>query len=205
MTNRERRSEMASSVKTGRCAMSTFYILSRSDRYMTLHGGPLPRDGHSEVRMARGRRRAAELDAAALGRTGAVVRLRGYVRDRADLKAGGLERTDRGFAARAGALNENVDLLHSVFLGATRGRLSSHLRGERGGLPGALKANLARRSPGNYPTGGIGDGNNGVVKRALDVSMTVRDIFLIATTRLTHRSLSSLGRHMFVFLKKSKY
>src|SRR5690625_2133261 len=94
MTNRERRSEMASSVKTGRCAMSTFYILSRSDRYMTLHGGPLPRDGNSEVRMARGRCRAAELYAAALGRTGAVVRLRGYVRDRADLKAGGLERTE---------------------------------------------------------------------------------------------------------------
>src|SRR4051812_40634895 len=53
------------------------------------------------------------LDPSALGRTAAVVRLGGDVGDRADLQAGGLQRTDRGLAARAWALHEHVDLAHA--------------------------------------------------------------------------------------------
>src|SRR4051794_30484217 len=67
--------------------------------------------------------RTCDLDAAALRRTAAVVGLRRHVVDRADLEAGGLEGADRGLAARARALHEDVDLLHAVLLGLTRSGL----------------------------------------------------------------------------------
>src|SRR4051794_21596711 len=58
-------------------------------------------------------------DAAALGRAAAVVRLGRDVLDRADLEAGRLQRADRGLPAGAGALDEDVDLLHAVLLRPT--------------------------------------------------------------------------------------
>src|SRR5699024_2703902 len=52
------------------------------------------------------------LDAAALGGTDPVVRLGGDVGDGADLEARGLYGTDRGLSPGAGALDEDVNLLH---------------------------------------------------------------------------------------------
>src|SRR5690625_6701221 len=54
--------------------------------------------------------------AAALGRTAAVERNRGDILDGAQFQAGGLQRTDRGLTARAGSLDEHVDLLQAVLL-----------------------------------------------------------------------------------------
>src|SRR5688500_18840219 len=86
-------------------------------------------------------------DAAALGRPASVVRGGRDVLDGADLEADRTQRTDRCLAARARALDEDVDLLHPVLLRpATRG-LGSHLRRERGGLAGALEADGAGRGP----------------------------------------------------------
>src|SRR5215469_12452492 len=83
-------------------------------------------------------------DPAPLGRAAAVVGDRGDVLDGADLQAGCLERADRGFPARAGALHEHVDLAHAVFHGAAGGCLGGHLGGVRRRLARPLEANLAR-------------------------------------------------------------
>src|SRR3712207_9538833 len=91
--------------------------------------------------------------------------------DRADLEAGGLERADRGLAARARALDEDVDLLHAVLLRLTRSGLRGELRRERGGLARALEAHAARRRPADDRTGGVGDRDDRVVERALDVGL----------------------------------
>src|SRR5699024_8497257 len=87
--------------------------------------------------------RATRSDAAALGRPGAVVRLRGDVLDRADLEAGRGERADRGLAPGARALHEDVDLLQTVLLRLAGGGLGGHLRGVGGRLARALEADLA--------------------------------------------------------------
>src|ERR1041384_392279 len=71
-----------------------------------------------------------------------VVRNWRHVLDRAHLEPGGLQRTDRGLPARAGALHEHVHLAHAVLLRLARGRLGGKLRGERRRLAGALEADV---------------------------------------------------------------
>src|SRR3954468_11013736 len=73
------------------------------------------------------------LDAAPLAGAAAVVGLRGDVLDARDLEAGGLERADGGLAARARALDEDLDLLQPL-LDALAGRgVGGDLGGERRG------------------------------------------------------------------------
>src|ERR1019366_5337730 len=81
-------------------------------------------------------------DPAPLGRAAAIVRNRCDVLDRADLKAGRLERPDGGLAARARALHEDIDLAHAVLHRPAHGGLGRHLGGERRGLTRALAAAL---------------------------------------------------------------
>src|ERR671936_2825695 len=95
-------------------------------------------------------------DPATLRRTAPVVRLRGHVRDLTDLEAHGLQRTDGGLPARAGALDEHVDLAHAVLHRPARGGLGGQLRGERGRLTRALEADLAGRGPRDDRPGRVG-------------------------------------------------
>src|ERR1700712_4557024 len=101
-------------------------------------------------RASRGRGTARTSDAATLGRADAVVRLRRHVVDRADLEAGGLEGADRGLAAGARALDDDVDPLPAVLLRLARSGLGSELRGERGRLAGPLEADAAGRGPADH-------------------------------------------------------
>src|ERR1700710_1286399 len=96
-------------------------------------------------------------DAPALGRAATVVGGGGDVLDGADLEADGTQRTDRGLAARARALHEDVDLLHPVVHRTATGSLGGHLGGERGGLARALEADGAGRGPRDHGAGGVGD------------------------------------------------
>src|SRR6478735_7736906 len=119
-------------------------------------------------------------DAAALGRAHAVVRRGRDIADGADLEACGGQRADGGLTTGTRALDEDVDLAHAVLHGTTRGGLGSHLRGERGGLARALEADLAGGGPGNHGTRGVGDRDDRVVERALDVSVPVGNGLLLA-------------------------
>ena len=67
------------------------------------------------------------------------MRDRGDIGDRANLEADCPEGANGGLAARAGALDEDVDALHAVFHRTTTGGLGCHLCGVRRGLAGPLK------------------------------------------------------------------
>src|SRR3954454_6893772 len=139
-------------------------------------------------------------DPAPLGRAAAVVGDGGDVLDGPDLEAGRLPRPDRGLAARARALHEHVDLAHAVLLGAAGGVLRSHLRGERRGLARALEADMAGRGPRDHVAHGVGDRDDRVVERALDVGVAVGHVLLLLAAHLLGaRALTALRRHRLSF------
>src|SRR3712207_3946835 len=140
------------------------------------------------------------LDAATLGRAAAVVRDGGDVGDGADLEANRAERTDCGFPAGAGSLDEHVDALHTVLHRAATGSLGCHLRGEGGRLAGALEADGAGGGPRDDRAGGVGAGDHRVVERALDVGMSGDDILLLFATHLAGAGVTTCSSHKSGFL-----
>src|SRR6059058_3680377 len=123
-------------------------------------------------------------DPPALRGTAAVVRHRGDVLDLPDLEAGGLQRADRGLTAGAGTLDEDVDLLHAVLLRLARAVLGGHLRRERRGLARALEADVAGGGPTDHVALWVGDRDDRVVERALDVRGAVGDVLLLLAADL---------------------
>src|SRR3954453_16953844 len=154
---------------------------------------PQPTDRSQGLRQTR-----PASDAAALGRTAAVVRSGRDVLDRADLEAGGLEGADRGLTAGAGTLDEHVHLAHAMLLRAAGGRLGGHLRGEGGGLARALEADVAGGGPGDHVARGVRDRDDGVVERALDVRVAVSDVLLFLAAHLLGSALTTLGGHLLL-------
>src|SRR3712207_9383767 len=87
------------------------------------------------------------LDAAPLAGAAAVVGLRGDVAHAGDLEPGGLQGADRGLAARARALDEDLHLLHALLDALAGRRVGGHLGGERRRLARALEAGPAGGLP----------------------------------------------------------
>src|SRR5580658_6223498 len=140
-------------------------------------------------------------DPAPLLGAAAVVGNGRHVLDADDLDAGRRERPDGGLATRAGAPHQDVHLAHAVLHGPAGAGLGRQLGGEGGRLAGALEADVAGRSPGEHVAVGIGDGDDGVVERALDVGDAVGDVLALplagsAGTRL----LGGLGGHLLAYL-----
>src|SRR4029079_7600109 len=110
----------------------------------------------------------------------AVVGLRRDVADAEDLEPGRLERPDRRLATRPRALDEDLDLLEAVLHTPAGSRVGGHLRGERGRLPRALEAGGARRLPDDHRAVLVGQRDDRVVERRLDVRLPDRDVLLDA-------------------------
>src|SRR4051812_5900847 len=135
-------------------------------------------------------------DAPALGRAATVVGGGRDVLDGADLEADRTQGADRGLAAGPGALDEDVDLLHAVVHRTTPGGLGSHLGGVRRGLARALEADGAGRGPRDHRTGRVGDRDDRVVERALDVGFALGDVLLLLAAHLLGAGRgAALGRH----------
>src|SRR5436190_3835388 len=135
-------------------------------------------------------------DATALGRPASVVWGGRDVLDGADLEADRTQGTDRRLAARARTLDEDVDLLHAVLHRPTTRGLGGHLRGVRGGLARALEADGAGRGPRDHRTGRVGDRDDRVVERALDVGFALSDVLLLLAAHLLGAGrAAALGRH----------
>ncbi|MPN00836.1 hypothetical protein SDC9_148034 [bioreactor metagenome] len=130
------------------------------------------------------------------------MRGRGDIRDGAHLEPDRTERTNRGLTSRAGTLDENINTLHAVLHRAPTGGLGSHLSGERRRLARALEAHGARAGPRDDRTIGVGDGDDGVVERALDVGLSGDHIllFLAPHLRLGSGALSACSSHKSVVL-----
>ena len=83
---------------------------------------------------------------------------------------------------------------------ARRGGLGGHLGGIRRGLAGALEAHLAGGGPGDHRTGRVGDRDDRVVERALDVAWPTATFFLTLRRTFVARACRMGGDYVPAFL-----
>src|SRR5690606_9647956 len=111
--------------------------------------------------------------------TATVVWHRGDVLDRGDLDAGVLDRAHGGVAARARTLDLYLDAAQTMLHRGVGGALGGLLRGVRGALAAALEPDRTRRGPRDDVALGVGDRDDRVVERALDVDDARRDVLAV--------------------------
>src|SRR5574343_1563699 len=140
-------------------------------------------------------------DAAALLSAAAVVRDRGDVRDRVDADAQRSQGTPRRLTARARALDAHVQVLDALFLRGAAGVLGSHLGSEGGRLARALEALTTRRSPRQGAALTVGDGDDGVVERRVDVGNAVRNVLADLLAHPTGGVIGGRLGHCVLFLR----
>src|SRR5712692_3873310 len=151
-----------------------------------------PADAAGAFRIA-SHRLCVLLHAAALGRPATVVRDGRDVADERDLEAGGGQRAQRRLAARPRALHQHAHVLEAV-LHRLGGRVARrHLRGERSRLARALESARARRRPADHVPAHVGDGDDGVVERALDADDPGLQVLLGLLLRLLRRRRRRCG------------
>src|SRR5436305_3244139 len=137
-----------------------------------------------------------------LPRTHAVVGLRRHVLDAEDLEPRSLQRTDRGFAAGARPFHEDLDLLEAMLHALARTRIGGDLRRERRRLARALEAGRAGGLPRDHVAVLVGERDDRVVERRLDVRLADRDVLLDAPTcAAPGRRLPGRG-HYFAFFPR---
>src|SRR5439155_23919052 len=95
------------------------------------------------------------------------------------------ERADRGLAARARSLDEDLDLLEAMLHPLAGARVGGHLGCERRRLARALEAGRAGGLPRDHVTLAVGQGDDRVVERRLDVRLADRDVLANAAARAT--------------------
>src|SRR3954452_13765290 len=140
----------------------------------------------------------AYLDAAPLPGAAAVVCLRSDVLDARDLEARGLQRADRGLAARARALHEDLDLLHALLDALAGGSVSGDLRGERRRLARALEAGAAGGLPRDDVALAVGERDDRVVEAGLDVRLADRNVL----ANLAAAALGATGSWRHLLLRR---
>src|SRR5438094_510952 len=143
---------------------------------------------------------------AALPGPAPVVRHRRDVVDAEDLEARRGERPDGRLAAGARTLHEHVDLLQAVLLGPARRGLGGELRRERRRLPRPLEPDVAGARPRQRVALQVGDRDDRVVERRLDVGPPMRDVLLLFPSgllglRLRHELLPLLPLHADCLLR----
>src|SRR6267142_797163 len=152
-----------------------------------------PADAAGAFRIA-SHRLCVLLYAAALGRPATVVRDGRDVADQRDLQAGGGQRAQRRLAARARALHQHGHVLEAVLHGLGGRVARGHLRGEGRRLARALEAARAGRRPAEHVPAHVGDGDDRVVERALDVDDPRLHVLLGLLLPLLRRGRRSAGR-----------
>src|SRR5947199_4001452 len=123
-------------------------------------------------------------DPAPLRRAAAVVGDRRDVGDRGDLETSRLQRTDRLLAAGARTLDEDLDLAHPMLHRAPGGAIGGERGRVRRALAGPLEASDAGRAPADHGATEVGDRDEGVVERRLDVDVPLRDVLPFAAALL---------------------
>src|SRR4051794_29246704 len=108
----------------------------------------------------------------------AVVCLRGDVSHAGHLEACGLKRADRRLASGPGALDEDLDLLETLLDPLAGGRVGRDLGCEGRRLAGALEAGTAGGLPCEDVALTVGESDDRVVERSLDVRLADRDVLL---------------------------
>src|SRR5262249_25583747 len=105
---------------------------------------------------------------------------------------------------RAGTLDVDLDLAHAVLHRALGGAIGGQGSGVRGALAGALEAGDAGRAPADDRPVEVGDRDDRVVERGLDVDVALGRVLLLTPTLLDRflalRHAWSVPRH---FLRRT--
>ena len=104
------------------------------------------------------------------------MRNRGDIGDLRHTNAQCVKRPHSGFAPRARALNTNFDVFNTALNGHLAGSFGGHLGGKGRAFSRALKAGAARSCPRKGIALSVGDGNDGVVKRGMNMGHGIRDV-----------------------------
>src|ERR1700730_12168505 len=130
------------------------------------------------------------LDPAGLSRAAPGVRHRRHVRKAGDLESQRVQGARRRLAAGARSLDSDLEVLDPALLRRLARRFGGNLRREGRRLARALEAGTARRRPGERVALAIGDGDDRVVERRVDMRNPFRDVLL----DLLARPRDGLGR-----------
>ena len=117
-----------------------------------------------------------KLDTTTLLWAAAVVRNRRHVRDGSDADAQGTQGTNGRLATRTGALDFDVEVLDALFLCGATSHFRSNLGCERCRFARTLEALATRRSPRQCIALAIGDRDDGVVERSVNVCDAVSNV-----------------------------
>ena len=90
----------------------------------------------------------------------------------------GIQCTNCRLASRARALYADFDVFHAIFLSRAAGFLRRNLGCERGALARSAKSTTTRRRPGQSIALPIGDRDDRVVERSMDVRDRIRNLLL---------------------------
>ena len=101
----------------------------------------------------------------------------GHVLNRGHLQTCVLQVDDRLLAAGAGTFHFDLDLDHPALARLVGDLLGCSTGGERGALAGALETDGPGRRPGDRLAVGVGDGDDRVVERRLNVRDPSRHAF----------------------------
>src|SRR5690606_9614492 len=112
-------------------------------------------------------------DATLLRRAASVVRDGRHVDDVDDLVADVVQRTNGGLPTRTRALDAHFQRLHAVVEGGLAGLLRGDLGSERGRLARAAETRATRSRPRQRIALAVGDRDDGVVERSVDVGDAV--------------------------------
>src|SRR5690606_24729932 len=123
-------------------------------------------------------------DATLLRRTAPVVRDRRHVDDVGDLVADVIERTHGRLATRTRALDADFQVLLALVERGTAGLLGGDLGCERCRLARAAETGTTRGGPAQGVALAVGDHDDGVVERSMDVGDAVGDDALDLLLRL---------------------
>src|SRR5260370_42637244 len=94
-----------------------------------------------------------------------------------------MESKHRTLTSHTWTAPDALDRAHAMLERLLGGRLSGDLRSERGRLAAALESLRAGRAPRDDVAVDIGDRDDRVVERALNVRLSVNDVLALAATR----------------------
>jgi hypothetical protein len=100
-----------------------------------------------------------------------------YIRNQIDPNTKGRKRTNRRFTTWTWAFDSDVKILDTLLLRSPSCNLGGNLRGKWRALARALEALTTTRCPSQSTTLTVGDRNDGVVERSVNVGNPIRHVF----------------------------
>ncbi|BBQ76474.1 hypothetical protein WP3W18E01_04420 [Raoultella ornithinolytica] len=110
------------------------------------------------------------------------MRDRSHISNISDAETSGVQCTNGRFATRTRTFDHNFQILDAVFFYGFSATLCCNLSCKRSGFARTTETGTTGCCPTQCVTLTIGNGNDGVVKRSMDMSHAIRDLFSYTLT-----------------------